>query len=1739
MTGPLLSDLVEVAAVDTVVRLDGPRGRLAELVLTGDVVQSLSSVLEVAATAPEKGGAGFFVVGPFGSGKSHFLAAVGELLARPSAADGLTGWDEGLRKLAGAARPSAVVPVPLVEYRAGAALEDVVAERAWRSIAKAPPPGAGVDRLAIWDALLSEVRSAGHSGVVFLLDELSEFLRAKQGPALTEDLRFLQFLGEWARGHPVVVLAALQESIEEVANVSQRELARIRDRYRPSLTLSMRHVEDLVRGRLVQLRPGAEPFVEQAWAEITSSFPGAKISRERFERCYPLHPDTLAVLEGLRFVLSQQRGVVDFICTRLRQCLDRGYADLVTPDDVFDHFRGRLGERAETARLADTVVAYVERSAEEVVDPADRELALRTVKLLCVLAASPLERPRTAAELAYLLLARMSDLDPAANPRYLERAVLAPLVERGAYVVTDEGPPRTWTVEVGADAAIVARARVAQVRADTAPGDRRLVATLVELGSSPILPLHLMAEVGLARRELLWQNTLRSLLVGTVRVLELGAEDGRRAVERAQAAGAEGCILVGEVELAEAEAADELARTVVAGSQRLAVWVPDALRPDEHDTLLDVHSRRLVLEAARTESRSDLVEILERSAQADAVLAGEILRRCYFDGRVHSPGAPVDLPSLAGLAFERQLPNLGDPLLASLHPLHRDVAPLGELVGDRFVRQLLNDVIGPGRLGPAAVARGQLRPLVQGYLVPLGLARLRSDGVSVSPDPSRSPAVAEALRLVGDGEPVPAVDVVRDLAAGPVGLTEPEAVLVLNACVQTGLLEAWRGRKRLTEPFAAVTAADRLGAGELVEPAVRAAVSALGGICGPGPFDPWTAGAQRSAWDYAKAWLDARREDLAQVRAGLARFGEVPALGGADPGPVLDDVALVGALVDGCQTSLGATAGLCQLVAALGDHEAVLAAARRLGAVARFARDDLRRVEECAAYLTHPDLTIPAGDDGLGASRHAAAGLLNETLKLAAADRIGDFFTAYKEFRGAYLAAYQKGHERYYAAVRPADLEELKAIPAYRALAALSAIGAIAVPDDRVKVDRVLAAAVPVPCPRRVDVEIGWKPRCTCGFALGDREPDLDVGAVAAIAERGVRQYLAELAGPEHRMRLEEAAGDLAALGRAELADDTRRLAAIAAGPAASVDAEAVASLLHGALAGVLRDVLTGGQLIVTRDLATLREDLIGRRYPKRRLLELLAAWVDLAGEVPPGGFVEVVDSAEMRGAGNAAGEPGWSRPPGGAGPSGSYAAAAGGDAVDGTVAFLAKRYPGLAALLPQHQAADAFWLAAWWAGRASPPPWIPSLLLAEPDRLLAAAQAACGDLVALAELADLDGRVGPGTVVGDQVAAALDLAGRPAAEVAAVLVGERLLRHPLRLAADQLLRRMSADWQLVALLDGVGGVGGVGGTDGIASRHALVTAAEVASVGQLADAARHLAALERGLPGRDCRSLVEDLYPAHYAPVPGLISAAELACAGRAVIGPETVDAFRAGAARLLAAVDARFRAYVSDEFPGCLRVWEVGEEVVALLLAGHGRVAVLVVDAMRADLSDHVVALLAGALPGRAVHRRWAVVPAPTRTAEAMAALRLGRPVPAGSVPPHPGDGEVPFAHLGYESAVVVGADRDHFADEVRDLWTSGPPISVAVATGVDERLHRTSVELAAMLAEATVALGRRVVPSLAALPPAVPLVLLADHGFRENRSWGRGPEGRYVHGGTSLEECVIPVVVFDAIVSSGPRG
>src|SRR5215472_115041 len=1396
-----ISDLVDVTAAETVVRLDGSAGRLDELVLTGDVTRSLLAVLE-AAQGPT--GAGFLLVGHFGSGKSHFLAALAELLTDPAAAR-CRGWDDRTRELARSARPSLPVAVPLVEYRAEANLEEVAWRRCWEALDRPPPP-LPTDRKAAWGALLQAVRAGGRQGLVVGLDELSEFLRAKRGPGLTEDLRFLQFLGEWARQHPVLVLGALQESLDEVANVSERELARIRDRYPVRLGLSMRHVEDLVRGRLVPLRPGADEELERVHRRLRATQPAWRVAPERFRACYPLHPDTLTVLDGLRFLLSQQRGAVDFICRQLRgdpaagiaAWQERPAADLLCPDRVYDHFAGRLRERVETARLAETVVPYYERAAPALLqDPADGELALRAVKLLTLLAASPLERRRDARELAAMLLVRMSSVDAEANAAYLERAVLEPLAGHGAYVVAHPaGATTAYEVELEADAGLAVARLVEQERARLQPDDRRVVETLLDLGGSPALSVSLLGQAGRARRQVIWQNTLRHVLVTVARLPELQGPELQDLVAAVERTRCDACVVVAEPEPAMADLA-HAAGELTAASSRLAFWVPAPLEAGELEFAADLFCRQTVLRQAMGEGRGRLLDFLRRTVESDVARAREVVRRCYFQGRLVAAelGTGLDLPALSGQPFDGVLRGLVAPLLHALHPRHRDVQPHAELVSDRHVRRLISFALAEPRVTVAAAEREGVRPYVDAYLVPLGVARKRGDAYLLAPDPARSPAVAELLRLVAAG-PRDRAELARALAGGPVGLSEPEVLLLLNGAVRSGIVEATRGRRRVEAPFLSLTEVERIGPGELLAPELRARLAELAEVVGPGPYEPWDARVQQARWDDARAWLDARREEAARLRAGMAQLAGSPFHADAQVGGLPDDLGRFERLLAAVDVQAPPHRGLAALVTAAEDPPALLDSCLRVASAARFCGAELGSLMAVVAYLRDPALRIPDGAeyDGVREAREEALVLATRALPLAAEERGSDAPDAAERARRAFAATYEAEHERVAAASGPPAAAPVTRSVEYRALVELSEVAAVGVSDDRARVDRALAAATPARCGRRVEAELALRPICGCGFTLGTEPRRPDVAGLVATAAGGVAQHLAELGRPDQRVRLERAADDLASLGQAEVADDLSALLRLTAAPDRA-DPAAVGHLVGGAVASVLRQVLRGGQVVVRRDLRALRAELAGRRYPRRRLLELLQAWVDGPDGEDDQAVLEVVDGDEA------------------AAPVAPVAAGA-------TVTFLGARFPAVAEALPDQRPADAFWLAAWWAGRPDPPAWLPAALRAAPG-LVEAAAAAASEPGPRAELADLDARVGAGTVAGSQVAATLDLAAAADAGVLAALLDERLLlRAPFRLAAAELVRRLASSPRLAERVP-------ADGLDRLAAAHPLLLAAD------------------------------------------------------------------------------------------------------------------------------------------------------------------------------------------------------------------------------------------------------------------------------------------------------------------------
>jgi hypothetical protein len=414
-----IRDLIDVVPQPTVVRLDqlnevGPSSWItASYYITEETerhFKSLKSLLR------KRYGCGMFLIGHYGSGKSHFLAYL----------------TQQVRDGAFSQRNPDVVPISLLNYKTSQPMESIVEE----SLGVTPTES---DRRIAWDQL--DKRHA--NGLMIVLDELSEFLRSKPSQAsFNEDIRFLQFLGEWSQNHALWTIAALQEQIEHAGDIEYDLFRKIKDRYPIRYILMPTHIKSLIAGKILQKKPGYQGAVEGLATELKEIFPNSSINFSDFCEVYPIHPATLELLEEVRDRFSQARGIVDFTLTRLlgdeargiAPFLDEPWGHLISPDLIVDHFEDLLEVQPEFQAIAQRVLPYYRKSMSMLFDkPLQRELAWRLLKLLVLVHLSPSRKSLDPLEAAEWLLFKVSALDPQKNLDVIARA-LDRMVKEGAYL---------------------------------------------------------------------------------------------------------------------------------------------------------------------------------------------------------------------------------------------------------------------------------------------------------------------------------------------------------------------------------------------------------------------------------------------------------------------------------------------------------------------------------------------------------------------------------------------------------------------------------------------------------------------------------------------------------------------------------------------------------------------------------------------------------------------------------------------------------------------------------------------------------------------------------------------------------------------------------------------------------------------------------------------------------------------------------------------------------------------------------------------------------------------------------------------------------------------------------------------------------------------------------------------------------------------------------------------------------
>ncbi|MFH1177732.1 MAG: DUF6079 family protein [Acidobacteriota bacterium] len=1044
-----IGDLIDVRRRPIVVRLDDLNtpgaGWISEAFFLTAELQGHLAALRHALAQPT--GCGMFLIGHYGAGKSHFLAYLTQQLA------------------AGAWLPDAphVVPLSLLNFRAEVPLEDVILQ----ALGAVP---SNADRRELWEA----IEGRFPRGLFLLLDELSEFLRSKPTrQAFNEDVRFLQFLGERAGGCRLFVLAAMQEQIEHLGALDSALYRKIKDRYRVRFLLTPAHVRDLVSHHLLEKKPGYADAVAELAREAAQALPGATVDWQAFQEVYPLHPATLELLEEVRDIFSQARGIVDFIVTRLAgdpargaaPFLERPWGEVLAPDAIVDHFGDLLELQPELVPIAQKVLAYYRGAmAQLFATEAQTALAWRLLKLLVLVHLSPRRQGLTAAEAASWLLLRTTSAAPAKNVQIAAR-LLATLAAEGRYVREEGGQYRLDLADEGSeqlDRLLRREVKELGELADEAAWEA-LVPLLEDEAFNPLaLPRDRWQE-----RTLRWRLHERSWSV----YLGSGFPPQK-----------EGPALCIRLPWGDSGAAPGLATLQPS---------PVLLTP----ALLELAALGRVCGGALA---PELRKLIDRRIQERRPALATAVRAAFLEAQLSAPsGEQATHPLVKTATTSEWLDGLAEWLLRRLYPSFEKFAPAGGPLPKEAYRQLARAARkgDPGEYEVEAF----VKLAREAYLVPMGL--LRRQGMAYVPPPRiESHELVRLLMPLVAQQVAPPV-VYEHLAASEYGLVPDQIHVLLVFLVLRGDIDLLKDRRSYRELFETMPLPiqyDRVVAGRGL-PAGQ--IKALEDLCrGLDIRQPkqWTAGTQRETVARLRTLATEERNRLHRLQLAVEQTGGLARLAERARSLAGDWAAL-----DHGEDEL---AGLQHFLYTIGDPAAFLPRAAELRGAAEKIQQAAAEAKRLRYLLAHPALAT--WDDPAFLTRRAELDSASPDSLAALEEWLQDAAQAY----GAYTADYHRRHLQWWQAVGEDPIWAWQPPP-------LASSRHVGLADSVAAFDEVHRRAAAQRC-RASSMELTFQPRCSCGFdgqrapleaeliRLGELKGQIEAGVSAFFAQEAVRSQM-------------------------------------------------------------------------------------------------------------------------------------------------------------------------------------------------------------------------------------------------------------------------------------------------------------------------------------------------------------------------------------------------------------------------------------------------------------------------------------------------------------------------------------------------------------------------------------------------------------------------------------------------------
>ena len=394
------SDLIQFEPIESVVQLrDSAEHKAAQnlvstFVISEDMAEKLTSIVipQLQFTQPIDN-KGLLIVGNYGTGKSHLMSVISSLAEEKELINYLNNSnvaDEAV-KVAGQFK---CVRTELEGIRMS--LRDFVfghleeAFRQWDIDFHFPSHEQTLSHKNLFEEMMAvfHQRFPDH-GLLFVVDELLDYLNSRSDQELILDLNFLRVIGEVCKDLRFRFIAGVQEAIFDSPRFSfvADSIRRVKDRFE-QLLIARKDVKFVISQRLLKKTGEQQALIREYMIPFAKFYHRMNERMDEFVNLFPVHPDYIDIFEKVMSVEKRWalKSLSQAISGLIEKPVPEDYPGLVSYDHFWSIIRDDSSFRShnEYRAVIDCSQVLESRVEQAFTRPAYKPMALRLIHALSV-----------------------------------------------------------------------------------------------------------------------------------------------------------------------------------------------------------------------------------------------------------------------------------------------------------------------------------------------------------------------------------------------------------------------------------------------------------------------------------------------------------------------------------------------------------------------------------------------------------------------------------------------------------------------------------------------------------------------------------------------------------------------------------------------------------------------------------------------------------------------------------------------------------------------------------------------------------------------------------------------------------------------------------------------------------------------------------------------------------------------------------------------------------------------------------------------------------------------------------------------------------------------------------------------------------------------------------------------------------------------------------------------------------